>query len=372
MNNRKFIFGFTILLIFGIVCSGCATPGASGTGNTGTETQADEAGPADSYPFITPAKYREMVNIPGAVINGTFSSPSAFLRGRVVTLSPYRIAKYHVTVRFWNEVKGWALANGYTNIPDAMAGFRTGTGSPAYWTAEERGLLPAGASWNQNLVWLNAYSEMNGLEPVYYYQGAVINDANDATACDNAVWDRTKNGYRFHTVAEWEYAARGADIAKADWFFVYSGQQYAEQYTANEENPGKTVLTQGASGPYRVAWWQANAHSINGVTRDTANPDYGIHPVGTKASNRLGIYDMSGNSYDKCWDWYHLPEAGTFINPSGPEVLPNNRTGRDGPDRILAGGCFSSVNTTRVIGRDYAYPTETGMQWGLRLARSVF
>jgi len=136
-------------------------------------------------------------------------------------------------------------------------------------------------TWYYAVEFCNALSEQEGLTPCY------IIDGNNTTCNFNA------NGYRLPTEAEWEYAARsgGRDDRK------YSG-------TNNESELGN------------YAWYGSNS-------------DGKTHPVGTKQPNDLGIYDMSGNVYEWCWDWYNSYPSSSQINPTG-HLTGNNRVYRGG------------------------------------------
>jgi formylglycine-generating enzyme required for sulfatase activity len=156
-----------------------------------------------------------------------------------------------------------------------------------------------GIKWDVAVIWCNLYSEVEGLEPVYYTAPGGTVFKTMTTGFSSSVdefpvvyMDRTKNGYRLPTEAEWEFAARGGDPTKADWNYAYAGGNTLDE----------------------VAWWYENA----GGKLEWTNRDYGIHPVGLKAANRLGIYDMTGNEYEWCWDRPGGVEAGTVVNPEGP------------------------------------------------------
>ena len=131
----------------------------------------------------------------------------------------------------------------------------------------------------------------------------------------------TGKKFRLPTEAEWEYAARGGNKSL---HYKYSGSG----------NIGK------------VAWY-------------TENSGNSTHAVGTKTANELGIYDMSGNVWEWCSDWYGDYSAGAQTNPQGPSA---------GSRRVLRGGsCYGNAGLCRVSSRDYNGPGYGLHILGLRL-----
>lgn len=134
---------------------------------------------------------------------------------------------------------------------------------------------------------------------------------------------RSGGNYRLPTEAEWEYAARGGNKSKG---YKYSG--------SNEV---------GA-----VAWYDGNSGSQT-------------HPAGTKLPNELGLYDMSGNVWEWCQDWYGGYPYGSQINPKGPS---------SGQYRVLRGGSwFNDGRDVRASNRDRSGPEVRSLSDGFRLAR---
>jgi formylglycine-generating enzyme required for sulfatase activity len=241
-----------------------------------------------------------------------------------VTVDAFQIAKYETTWQLWKEVYDWAKLNGYFfQNPGREGHGMDGTGQASVGTADSRATRPVTRiSWRDAIVWCNAYSQMNGLEPVYSYRGSFIKDSRDtnATALTNVDMGITSSGYRLPTEAEWEYAARGEYLSVLSWNYAYAGSS-----TIND-----------------VAWFAGNS-AYSGD--DTSNAGHGAHPVGSKPANNIGLYDMSGNVAEWCWDWY-----------SNPLTMTTPITGAaTGTDRVIRGGGWNSESDyCKVDARSYS------------------
>jgi formylglycine-generating enzyme required for sulfatase activity len=251
-----------------------------------------------------------MVLIPA----GSFQMGDAFNEGesderpvRTVMVSAFAMDKYEVTKALWDEVASWAGAHGYDIGPGSAQG--TGPGHPATYV-----------SWYEAVKWANARSEREGLTPCYTVSGSVYRTGESAPNCN---W--SANGYRLPTEAEWEKAARG-----------------------------------GAAGR-RYPWGDA----IDATRANYNSNNGGTTPVGNYPPNGVGLYDMAGNVWEWCWDWY----GGTYY-ASSPGTDP--RGPASGSDRaIRGGGWYFYAFYCRVANRSDRGPVYDSDPLGFRLVRAA-
>ena len=247
--------------------------------------------------------------------------------GEATVDTDFWIAETQVTYELWYTVRQWALQNGYTF---ANAGREGSHGSTGQAPSSKRNEPVTRVSWRDSIVWANALSEMLGFTPVYTYQGNVIKDSTNATACDNAVQENT-NGFRLPTSNEWELAARYKGNDSSDGAISRGGLNW----TPGSYASGATADYNNASATQEVAWYSANS---GGSTKD----------VGLKRANGLGVYDMSGNVWEWCFD-------------------------RSGSGRVRRGGSWRGLAISlQVGGVSSGYPVGVSSSDGLRLARTHF
>ena len=240
--------------------------------------------------------------------------------GKKIAVANFYIGKYEVTQKEWTEVMGI---------------------NPSQFRGD--GLPVETVSWYDCVEYCNARSAKEGLKP-FYNIDKNTKDTNDLTAVDDVKWAVTinprANGYRLPTEAEWEYAASGGQLSKG---FTYSGGNDVENVAWFWQNSGDMNLTGFWTWP-----------------RVQGNHDR-THRVGSREPNELGLYDMSGNVREWCWEWFGDLDA----NGNAPK-MSSAETGRAWKGGGWMGGDFCCA----IAFRASFEASGKGSDQGLRVCRN--
>lgn len=190
--------------------------------------------------------------------------------------------------------------------------------NPSNFKGED--LPVAQVSWNESVEFCNKLSEREGLQLCY-------SGSSDSIVCD---WNA--NGYRLPTEAEWEYACKGGTTTD-----FYSGSLSNSECTPLDANLDK------------VGWYCGNENTK-------------AREVGLKDPNSFGLYDMNGNVWEWCWDWFDYYSSAAVTDPIGTS---------SGSYRVLRGGSWNdNARDCRGAARSYNSPRLGTSYYGFRICRN--
>jgi hypothetical protein len=201
--------------------------------------------------------------------------------GTAIVIGGFKMATTETTYELWYKVRIWALENGYLF---QNAGTEGSHGIIGAEPTEGSNQPVSSISFRDMVVWLNALSEMTGLEPVYRNtSGEIIRNSQDANASivDNAIQTNHK-GYRLPSSREWEMAAKWKNDTESTDGSIYRGNRY---WTPHNYLSGATDYFRNATASNEVGWHNGNSGGHS-------------HPVGLLIPNALGLFDMSGNLWE--------------------------------------------------------------------------
>jgi sulfatase modifying factor 1 len=208
------------------------------------------------------------------------------------SVASFQIGKYEVTWAEWKEVRDWAIKNGYLDLAGV------GQGSSDKHPVRD-------VNWYDVIKWCNAKSQKEGLVPIYSFNGTIYRHGEGIP-----ISNLSANGYRLPTEAEWEWAARGGVSSKG---YTFSGSNEIRDVGWSDlDYPAQTQI------------------------------------VGLKSANEIGLFDMSGNVAEWCFETYEN-------------------------SKILRGGGWQGhfFIYCAVAYRDRGFPTDRYGYIGFRLARNL-
>lgn len=256
------------------------------------------------------------VEVPGVSIKGDETwtpSSEVFVGGRALEIKGFYMSDHEVTRAEYKEVMG--------SLPSGMAKAYDKDGNEL--TEDNAGKNPVnGISWYDAIVHCNRLSINENLTPCYKIGGSTnptdwgavprLSNAPTISTWNAATCDFDADGYRLPTEAEWEWAARGGQN------YTYAGSDSIDE----------------------VAWCIYNTNQT------------GTREVKTKKANGYGLYDMSGNVHELCWDWKETISSTTPT--SGPAT--GSASGSRRCARGSAWNYTASANNAQVAYRNYQYP----------------
>jgi conserved domain protein len=293
-----------------------------------------------------------------------------------VIFSSFEIGIHEVSYELWKEVYEWAIKNGYQFL---NAGRQGSGGSPQIKGKEnhlpspidesKRGQPVVYISWYDVVCWCNAYSEKMGKNPLYYFESSIFKDARstfiengEKINCGDRIECKTdRDGYRLATSKEWEFAARcpskesfensipfiqkdgsiyyflkGNSISSA--FYPYANIEVLE---ATNSRLHEDIKKENDLYAVYDNFWNGKTWKKKGVKN--------TETIASKCSNRLGLYDMSGNVAEWVFDWAN-----------------------EGKHRIYRGGAYYNLSRDLQVGaKDEDSPSYAYYGLGFRLAKNV-
>jgi len=230
-----------------------------------------------------------------------------------VISTAYRMSQHEITRAQFQDIMG---------TDPSIVGNSSGTNDPVQYV-----------NWYHAIAFCNKLSIAEGLTPVYAVSGitdwAAFTYANIPTS-NNATWNAatatwSNNGYRLPTEMEWMWAAMGAP---------------ADGQGGGTNTTGYAKSFAGSTGSNEIGSYAVFGYYGSETERTTTERS---NPVGSKAANELGFYDMSGNVFEWCWDWF-------AEYPTGP--LTDYQGAASGSSRILRGGSwYFNANLCTVASR---------------------
>jgi formylglycine-generating enzyme required for sulfatase activity len=235
-------------------------------------------------------------------------------------VSAFRMARHEITRAQWVAVTGL--------VDPSQSGNSTGTNDPVQYV-----------NWYHAIVFCNKLSLLEGLAPVYAINGSTdpaawgaIPTGTASTTWDAVTADWIATGYRLPTEMEWQWAAMGATDTYSKPFAGSTGSNLIQNYAV-------------------FGWSTTEAGRTTTAT---------TQPVGSRLPNELGLYDMSGNVWEFCWDWSAAYPVGAIADYRGPAT---------GTRRATRGGTWYHEQSACSVAERSSQLEQQSSTFGFRVAR---
>lgn len=201
-------------------------------------------------------------------------------------------------------------------------------------------------NWFEAAYFANRLSVVEGFTSCYTLNGCGINVPGADMTCSSVGISKSCTGYRLPTEAQWEYAARATTTTA-----------YANPVCFDTSNP--EISSGFNTNLHAMGWYGYNNAMENSIT--VTAYEAGTKPVAAKQPNRWGLYDMHGNVFEWCRDWWD----GTDYSPDAVTDPTGNSTGSN---RVRRGGTWNSLaKYARSACRSYKIPGDRSELLGFRL-----
>ncbi len=317
MKKHKW-FAALAVMVMALAVAGCSDGSSENEFATGSLGGSGNSSGAGNSGVSIPKGF---VKVEGTTITGSESwtpSSSVFVSGRSITIPDMYVCDHEVTRGEFKEVMGTdpSNANAYDKDGNKLTGDAV-LNNPVN-----------DVNWYDAIAYCNKLSLKENLTPCYSVSG--ITDWENLAyssipTSSNSTWnaltyDEEADGYRLPTEAEWEWLARGGEN------YTYAGSNAVDD----------------------VAWYTTNTNHT------------GSREVKTKKANGYGLYDMSGNVFEWCYDWYDT------VNSSTADTGASY-----GSIRVLRGGSWYSIDDyCQVSIRNDYNPSNRSDNYGFRVVRS--
>ncbi len=246
------------------------------------------------------------------------------------------VSAFYMDVNLVSSNQWRSVVAGATNYVFDNAGLGQATNQPVQTV-----------SWYDVVKWCNARSQQAGLTPVYYTDAGLTQIYTNGDI--DAVYPNWgANGYRLPTEAEWEKAARGG----------LSGQRFPWGNIINESLANYLGSTSSYS-------YDSGPTGYNSIGISNGSQPY-TSPVGSFAANGYGLYDMAGNLYEWCWDWYDpspFPAGSAYLGGTDPRGPASGYFGY----RVLRSGPWNgTAGSSRCAARSFSTPNSPNGSIGFR------